>query len=109
MIKTSQVQFSRDTIANSVFYVIFHGAYPCDNPKYGTVMAPRIGSKGRKRPNVKDASLEAPHGTEEHRLAVKRGHYGVVIPECRGIYLYIFSLTHHFRLIMIKITDEPKI
>ena len=54
--------------------------------QYGSVLAPRIGAKARKKTNILNASLDAPTGTEEHRLAVKRGHYGAAIPDVRGIF-----------------------
>ena len=52
--------------------------------KYGAVMAPRNGRRGRQIPNIQTASLEAPAGSQEHRLAIKRGHYTSIIPEVRG-------------------------
>ena len=52
--------------------------------EFGSVLAPRIGSKARQKTNVLNASLDAPNGTQEHRLAVKRGHYDAAIPEVRG-------------------------
>ena len=52
--------------------------------KYGAVLAPRTGSKGRVVKNVANADPNAPNGSKEHRLALKRGHYDTVIPECRG-------------------------
>ena len=53
---------------------------------HGSVLAPQNGSKGRKRPNIETASINAPAGSHEHALAVKRGHYQRVIPECRGLF-----------------------
>ena len=38
---------------------------------YGTVGKPRD-TKGRKLPNILNASIEAPSGSREHNLAVKR-------------------------------------
>ena len=52
---------------------------------YGSVLAPRNGSKARKKTTLLDASLDATAGSQEHRLAVKKGHYDQAIPEVRGI------------------------
>ena len=60
---------------------------------HGSVLAPQNGSKGRKRPNIGNASIDAPAGSFEHSLAIKRGHYQRVIPECRG---YFRSTTVEF-------------
>ena len=51
---------------------------------HGSVMAPRNGSKARVRPTLLTASLDAPNESQEHRLAIKKGHYDAAIPEVRG-------------------------
>ena len=52
--------------------------------RYGSVLAPQNGSKGRERPTLLTARLDAPPGSQERRLAVKKGQYDLAIAEVRG-------------------------
>ena len=60
--------------------------------EHGSVMAPRVGSKARVKPTLLTASLDAPDGSQELRLAIKKGHYDAAIPEVRGNFIVYCDL-----------------